>query len=328
MPESAADPLRAVAPPSWSSERGAYRARFARDAADLDAIQRLRFRVFHEELGATVGALGGAGRDADAHDAHSHHLLVEHVPSGAVVGTYRLATAESVGAHGFYAAGEFALDALPSEVLADGVELGRACIDAAHRGRFVLALLWQGIGAYLDGTDKRYLFGCASVPAADLGAALQLAASLRGSPALRSDLRVAPLPAFAVPADAPPPPRDGPIAPPSLLARYLALGAQLCGEPAFDRAFGTLDFFVLFDRARAESTDSPAFPYVGARSKRGFRWPVSTSPSPARRVQSAQSSCASSSSATIRSRACGSSRAPAASARRSASAARTSASRS
>lgn len=242
-------PVRPDLVPAWATVRGEYRARFARTAADLAAVQRLRFRVFHDELGATVGALAGEGLDADAFDARAHHLLVEHVRTAAVVGTYRLATAETVGAEGFYAAGEFALDALPREVLAEGVELGRACIDAAHRGRFVLALLWQGIGAYVAHARKRYLFGCASVPAADLGAALALAGALRASPALRSDLAVSPLPAYAAPAAA----SSGveALALPPLLARYLALGARLCGEPAHDRAFGTLDFFVLLDREEA-----------------------------------------------------------------------------
>ena len=34
---------------------------------------------------------------------------------------------------------------------------------------------------------------------------------------------------------------------PKLFATYLRYGAKVCGRPALDRAFGTVDFFVLFD---------------------------------------------------------------------------------
>ena len=34
---------------------------------------------------------------------------------------------------------------------------------------------------------------------------------------------------------------------PKLLAAYLALGIKLCGPPAIDREFKTIDFLTLFD---------------------------------------------------------------------------------
>jgi putative hemolysin len=34
---------------------------------------------------------------------------------------------------------------------------------------------------------------------------------------------------------------------PRLLSAYLALGARICGSPAIDREFGTLDFLTLLD---------------------------------------------------------------------------------
>ena len=40
-------------------------------------------------------------------------------------------------------------------------------------------------------------------------------------------------------ADCPPPPK--------LLRTYLALGAKICGPPALDREFGTIDFLTLLD---------------------------------------------------------------------------------
>ena len=35
--------------------------------------------------------------------------------------------------------------------------------------------------------------------------------------------------------------------PPKLLRAYLAIGANICGPPAIDREFGTIDFLTLLD---------------------------------------------------------------------------------
>jgi putative hemolysin len=58
------------------------------------------------------------------------------------------------------------------------------------------------------------------------------------------ELRTKPLPAFACPTDHPPVP-----APkiPKLLAAYLTFGARICGPPAMDREFKTIDFLTLQD---------------------------------------------------------------------------------
>jgi putative hemolysin len=69
---------------------------------------------------------------------------------------------------------------------------------------------------------------------------------LKMSPALAAeDFRTVPLPAYVLPpaeplADCPEPPR--------LLRAYLAVGARICGPPAIDREFGTIDFLTLVDQ--------------------------------------------------------------------------------
>jgi putative hemolysin len=35
--------------------------------------------------------------------------------------------------------------------------------------------------------------------------------------------------------------------PPKLLRTYLSIGAKICGPPAIDREFGTIDFLTLLD---------------------------------------------------------------------------------
>ena len=98
--------------------------RLARDAADLDAVQHLRWRVFFEEMGAQGDpALAALHCDADPYDALCDHLLVvdESLPEGAdaLVGTYRLLRESVARAHsGFYSAGEYDL----APLLADGAQ--------------------------------------------------------------------------------------------------------------------------------------------------------------------------------------------------------------
>jgi putative hemolysin len=38
-----------------------------------------------------------------------------------------------------------------------------------------------------------------------------------------------------------------PATAPKLLRAYLAIGAKICGPPAIDREFGTIDFLTLLD---------------------------------------------------------------------------------
>jgi putative hemolysin len=242
--------------PAWIVRRPPYRARFARTPRDLEAAQRLRYRVFNLELGEGLAASRATGRDADAFDATSHHLLVIDERDDIVVGTYRLSTLE-LASHGtdFYAAGEFDLSGLAADALAAGVELGRACIAAPHRGQTVLALLFQGISAYVTHNHKRFLFGCASLPRQLAPAASRLTAELRAQGRVDAELRVRPRAGYE------PPPDDpsvvaGKDAVPPLVRRYLRLGARVAAEPAFDRDFGTLDYFTWLD-VRALSAAPP-----------------------------------------------------------------------
>jgi putative hemolysin len=38
-----------------------------------------------------------------------------------------------------------------------------------------------------------------------------------------------------------------PVQIPKLLKTYMAIGARICGRPAWDREFGTIDFLTLLD---------------------------------------------------------------------------------
>jgi putative hemolysin len=149
--------------------------RLARDAAEIDAVQALRYRVFYEEMGAHADAATAASRrDRDEFDAVADHLLVLDHDKGegaeSVVGTYRLirrAAAAKLGR--WYSAAEYDISrilAMEGEVL----ECGRSCVDAAYRTRGTLQLLWSGIAAYVFKNRVAILFGCASLPGTDLDA--------------------------------------------------------------------------------------------------------------------------------------------------------------
>jgi putative hemolysin len=108
-------------------------------------------------------------RDFDEYDTVCDHLLVidHNLPEDdAVVGTYRLIRREMAARRGsFYSASEFDITKLveyPGEVL----ELGRACVAPAYRGR-AINLLFRGISAYAARYNIEVLFGCASLPGTD-----------------------------------------------------------------------------------------------------------------------------------------------------------------
>lgn len=151
---------------------GPLQVRLAETAADIDAAQALRFRIFYEGMGARPQPeMAQRRRDIDRFDYACDHLLVlDHSRSAkasAVVGTYRLirrATAARLG--GFYTANEFDISSLvlhPGEIL----ELGRSCVDPEYRQRPAMQLLWSGIAAYVFHFDIGLLFGCASLPGTD-----------------------------------------------------------------------------------------------------------------------------------------------------------------
>ena len=138
--------------------------RIASSAADLDAAQALRYRVFYEELGAIPDtATRAARRDIDAFDAVADHLLViDHaIGPGAegVIGTYRLVKREAAQRVGhFYTECEYDITKLLG-FAGSLLELGRSCVDPAYRGRAAMQLLWRGIAAYVFHHRIDLMFG-------------------------------------------------------------------------------------------------------------------------------------------------------------------------
>jgi putative hemolysin len=224
--------------------------------------QRLRFEVFNLELGEGLAASHATGLDVDPFDEFCDHLIVEEVTTGQIVGTYRSQTGQLAAANlGYYSEREF--DFAPYESFrCEMIELGRACVHAEHRNFNLLRLLWRGIATYTIERRARFLIGCSSLSSRDPAEGAAMYQKLRPY-LVGPELRTFPHTQFSVVAEgdelgldrsnARCPPGSTPPATASngasakLLRAYLAIGAKICGPPAIDREFGTIDFLTLLD---------------------------------------------------------------------------------
>lgn len=234
-----------------------YALRWAANSADCAAAFRLRYEVFNEELGEGLPISRVTGMDRDSFDDTMRHLLVVEKRTGQAVGTYRLQTGQmALEGRGFYSAREF--DFSPFAELEEHIlELGRACIHRDHRSAGVVLLLWQGITDFALRHGCRYLLGCSSLSSQDASEGWAAFEQLSASGHLvAKSFRTLPLPGYQLP------PSSGNLARikiPRLLRAYLGVGARICGPPAMDREFGTIDFLTLLDLNAASPAASGHF---------------------------------------------------------------------
>jgi len=223
-----------------------YSVGLAQSDDEIEEAQRLRYKVFADEMGAKLQTRV-AGVDSDFYDAYCEHLVVRDEQIGKVVGTYRILTpdnAKKVGS--YYSDNEFDLTRL--ENLRPGiVEIGRSCIHADYRTGAVIALLWGKLAEFMIRGEYRYLIGCASVGMADGG---HNAANLFVQ---QIDANLAPLeyrvfPRHPLPFDKLVTGQTAEV--PPLLKGYLRAGAWICGEPAWDPDFNTADLPLLLPMER------------------------------------------------------------------------------
>jgi putative hemolysin len=251
--------------PCIHAEAGRYRLRLAETAEDREAACRLRFNVFNIELGEGLESSYETGMDTDRFDACCEHLLVEdkqdEIRSRKIVGTYRMQSGLTAARNfGYYSEQEFNL--APYEPLRPGVlELGRASIDREHRTPEVLTLLWRGIAQYASDMGLRYLIGCSSLTSRNPEEGWQLYRQLEKF-RVWPEFETIPTEAYACPTEpsesgAQPSAETGDssegVKVPKLLKVYLTIGARIAAAPAWDRAFGTIDFLTLLDLKQLSS---------------------------------------------------------------------------
>ncbi len=243
-----------------SDEETTYGLRLARDELDLLGAQRLRYRVFVQELGAT-GPLVDHARQLERDDfdpLFDHLLLIDKtVPPETldhVIGAYRLLPCNKLPPGGrYYSEDEFDLSALKSSGRRL-LELGRTCVHPDHRGGAAMFLLWNGLSDYVSEREIEVLFGPASFHGTDLVALAEPLAWLYHHHLSPPAIRVQALPPGRAemdlfPADKMERARAMALMP-ALIKAYLRLGGTV-GEGAYiDRAFNTTDVCLVMDTSR------------------------------------------------------------------------------
>ena len=142
-----------------SLRKGRYRARFAENAADIEAAQRLRTCAFHGESAEQL--------DADHFDEICKHVLVEDQRNGALVCCFRfLPLSRGSDIARSYSAQYYELSALEA-FEGPMVEMGRFCIDPEVRDPDILRVAWGAMTAYVDAEGVEMLFGCSSFHGTD-----------------------------------------------------------------------------------------------------------------------------------------------------------------
>ncbi|MDX6770753.1 MAG: GNAT family N-acyltransferase [Elusimicrobiota bacterium] len=221
-------------------ERDSLFVEIVKDGEAVREAQRLRWGVFALEMGARLDT-PEPGLDADRYDEHAAHVIVREGRGGRAVACLRVITQEgAMAAGGFYSQSEFEMSRLlaqPGRVL----EVGRTCVSADRRDGATLSALWSGLAQHARATGAQRLLGCASVAFDPETQALAPLTAHLSHRLVAEELRVRPL----RPAPRDPDMPSGPAKMPALLAAYLRLGAQICGEPCWDPAFGTADYLIV-----------------------------------------------------------------------------------
>ncbi|WP_293801776.1 GNAT family N-acetyltransferase [uncultured Bosea sp.] len=239
---------------------GSLEVRLARGPREIWRAQRLRYRVFYQEMSAKPDVISRMfRRDADRFDKACDHLLViDHAARGRfggikpkVVGTYRLmrqSAAERLG--GFYTQSEFDLGPMLARHPGGRfLELGRSCVLKPYRTKRTVELLWSGIWAYLQHHRIDAMFGCASFDGTDPDALALPLSFLHHQARSEGEWAAAAHTDQFVGMDRLPPEMvDAKLALkqlPPLIKGYLRIGARFGTGAVIDRQFGTTDVLVV-----------------------------------------------------------------------------------
>jgi len=235
-----------------------FSIKVAQTATEMQAAQRLRYRVFVEELGGTADPDHAAdGLECDAFDAHVDHLILQDrsLPkTDNVIGVYRLLRGDiAKQGIGFYSASEFQLDKITNSDR-KSLELGRSCVDARYRGGVAMHLLWNGLAEYVATHNIEILFGVASFHGTNPDDIAQALSFLHHNYLAPDDLCVTAHGADAIAIDLLPLDEVNKAKAsaqlPTLIKSYLRLGGTI-GQGAFvDHAFNTIDVCLVMDTAR------------------------------------------------------------------------------
>ena len=248
--------------------------RLAKTPDDLAGAERLRYRVFVDELGGDGPLVDhSARRERDRFDPYFDHLIladrsVDPATLEHVVGVYRLMRLDQAERAGqFYSEDEYDLSVLRRSGR-PLLELGRSCLHPDFRGGTAMMQIWQGLADYVAAHGIEILFGVASFHGTDptaLAAPLSLLHHRHLAP---EPLRVRAVERQFQSMDLIPEDKIDRAAAmrevPALIKAYLRLGGTV-GEGAFiDHAFNTTDVCLVMDTARIN--DKTATLYTRGRA--------------------------------------------------------------
>jgi putative hemolysin len=225
---------------------------------EIAAAQRLRYRVFVQEMGAKSSAQNHKlGQECDKFDPFFDHLILKDTTKDEhdnVIGVYRLLRGDVArNGIGFYSASEFDLSNLLSSKRRV-MELGRSCIDPKHRRGIALHLMWTGLAKYVQDFDIEVLFGAASFSGIDADPFKHALSYLHVNHLAPEDLRVFSQTENSLDMDVLPQGQVDKLTAlrqmPPLIKAYLRLGGFV-GQGAFvDHNFNTIDVCLLMDTQR------------------------------------------------------------------------------
>jgi putative hemolysin len=228
--------------------KGRYAVRVARTNDEVISALKLRFEVFNVELGEGHASSFRTGREFDEFDLASQHLILIDRSHQRVIGTCRLLTYDvAKQIHGFYSSREFDISTLPHDVLLNAMEVGRFCIAKAHRNARTYALLLKGLGLCLRENKKRYIFGSISLATQDPMEAGQIFDQLSREGHVHSQFWTRPKTGFKCLWYSAPEARRSNVTISNWFRICLRLGTKLCGLPAINRQFRSIDFPVFLD---------------------------------------------------------------------------------
>jgi len=258
---------------------GDLEVRLSTSRAELRQAQRLRYRVFYEEMSATPSLTARMKRrDEDPYDATCEHLLVVDTaaPEGGsgwgqrlnVVGTYRLLPQEMAEqGGGFYSQSEYDLAPLVAAKSPNYrfLEVGRSCVLKPYRNKRTVELLWHGLWTYVREHGYDVMIGCASFEGLDPdkhAMALSFLHHYAGAPEAwrvrAHDRLYVPMNRMAKSEiDA----KAALRALPTLIKGYLRLGAYVGDGAVIDHQFGTVDVLIVLP---VERIDPRYFAHFGA----------------------------------------------------------------
>jgi len=238
---------------------GVLEVRLAETEAEVEAAQRLRYRVFYEEMSATpTTEMRAQRRDFDRLDEFCDHLLVidrsaaDEDGQPAVVGTYRMIRDEyAEKAGGFYTSGEYDLGPMIAAWPPGSrfLELGRSCILKEWRSRTsTMQLLWRGLMAYVARFSSELMFGCASFGGTDPDALALPLSYLHHYHPMPAHLRVRARPELYVEMNRMPKDaidaKEALRALPPMIKGYLRAGCLIGEGAVLDHQFATTDVLI------------------------------------------------------------------------------------